>query len=305
MVRIIRFGTLWLLCPALFVFSQNCTIVPDQYTTINEALNHDSIICIRGNLTQNVSINSKKCIIASLDSQNISSITGTFTITSSNVTLNKLSLVGTGGTGGSGGCVLSGPCPTATAGGNGSVAFSVNNSIVTLTRCQVIGGHGGIGGYSGINPCNIPCACGKPGNGGLGISITHSALQADEGSIKGGPSGVGAGTMCSGMVGTGKKGFGITAQDSSKITANGATIDTFTFDATSSITVIPPTQIAQLGSNSNNKVVGKNSLRKQVVLQGGRAPIVVYDALGRKAFINFSRGTTKVKFVIVKPEGEN
>jgi hypothetical protein len=288
--------TIWTISLKFQVLPPNYVIVPDNYATIKEALNQDSVIRIRGKITQNTSVK-KNCEISSLDSLVPDTIIGSFSISASNVSFKNLVLKGASGTSGAGGCAPQGqPCPAAGSGANGQIALTITNSDVTLVRCDVAGGAGGNAGAGSVAPiCMAPCSCGKPGNGAPAFQITHSKVQVEYGAIHGSTGGD-LGWNCSGNKGA--AGIGGNALDTSRVTINQATADSFFVDPTSLVTIIPSTSAMQLNAPKTGMV--KNRFHKQVMILKSGAPILVYDALGRKVLINYHKGSSKVQFLVTE-----
>jgi hypothetical protein len=286
--------TMWTVALKFQVLPPDYVIVPDNYATINEALKYDSIIKVRGNLTQNVSV-AKNCMISSLDALVPGTIIGSFSISSSTVVFKNLVLLGVPGTAGSGGCGSQFyPCPVAGNGTNGQIALAISKSDVTFVNCMVTGGAGGAGGAGSISPyCGMPCSCGKPGNGAAALQVSHSTVHVENGAIHGSTGG-GLGWNCTGNKGA--DGIAGNALDTSRVTINQATADSFFVDPTSSVTVILPTSATQL--NVSKTSVLKNKFHKQIMIFKPGVPILVYDALGRKVLINYREGSSKVKFVV-------
>jgi hypothetical protein len=154
--------------------------VPDQYPTINQALQYGTNILVTADITENIVINSLNGVYITGASYLIR-ITGQTTITNSTVVFQNIRFVGTMGAAGAS-CSTYYPDPPCTPGasGDGGDALVATGSTISLIRSIVTGGSPGNPGTAWYQ-CQYCAALqqwsiGSFGAGGDGIAASLSTL---------------------------------------------------------------------------------------------------------------------------------
>jgi hypothetical protein len=218
--------TVWSAPSSFTEMDPSIVLVPNQYFTVTEAIQHAKGALVTANLTEDIVLEG---INFSIEGINRNTITGKTKIINSIVSLKRLQFNGkTGRCGGSDGCMKQvGSCsgaPQAASGEAGDTALIVNNSTLTCDSCSVKGGSGGDGQivWSGTLMNYTTCSKGMCGKGGVGIASQNSKVHLYQSDIYGGDGG-----------GTCSKGTAINGSINTTIDTSNVKLGTVTLDGTS------------------------------------------------------------------------
>ncbi|MBN1578649.1 MAG: LamG domain-containing protein [Chitinispirillaceae bacterium] len=179
--------TSWIGSSSFEIYPGDAVVVPEEYPTITEAVQHGSTILVRSDINENMVITDADVTITGAYTG--ITVTGKARITNSRVVFNSVNLAGINGTSFSATSAISpNPCPTPKDGTDGDTALIAVNSTIIFRDGFIRGGSGGAG--QTVQLCGGPgaictmCDFGKNGNNAIAILASdHTVIDADRAAI--------------------------------------------------------------------------------------------------------------------------